>query len=60
MRLITLQYKMLFNAVWKDWSTDRLNDELDIMIEYAKKGAFFSWLYFGRINHIENSSFYSL
>ena len=51
---------MLFNAVWNDWSTDRLSDELDIMIEYAKKGAFFSWLYFGRINHIENSSFYSL
>ncbi|XP_050600999.1 uncharacterized protein LOC126929035 isoform X1 [Bombus affinis] len=41
------EYKMLFNAVWKDWSTDRLSDELDIMIEYAKKGAFFSWLYFG-------------
>ncbi|XP_033310541.1 uncharacterized protein LOC117211072 [Bombus bifarius] len=50
------QYKMLLTAIWEDWSTIRLTDEFEIMVEYAKRGAFFSRLYCGRINHIENSS----
>ncbi|XP_050588858.1 odorant receptor 67b-like isoform X5 [Bombus affinis] len=54
------EYKMLLTAIWKDWSTDRLIDESDIMVEYAKRGAFFSRLYCGRINHIEKLYFPSV
>ena len=48
---------MLLTAIWKDWSTDRVIDESDIMVEYAKRGAFFSRLYCGRTDDIENSYF---
>ncbi|XP_043596079.1 uncharacterized protein LOC122573581 isoform X1 [Bombus pyrosoma] len=42
-----VEYKMLLTAIWKDWSTDRVIEESDIMVEYAKRGAFFSRLYCG-------------
>ncbi|KAK1127967.1 hypothetical protein K0M31_003460 [Melipona bicolor] len=46
MKLNDLQYKMLLNTIWEDWSKDRAKDELEIMVEYAEKTAFFSRMYF--------------
>ncbi|KAK1127963.1 hypothetical protein K0M31_003456 [Melipona bicolor] len=39
---------MLLNTIWEDFSKDRAKDELEIMVEYAEKTAFFCRMYFGK------------
>ena len=49
MKLNDLQYKMLLNTIWEDWSKDRSKDELEIMMDYAERTALFCRMYFGKV-----------